>query len=96
MQAPDDGATPSYPALRRLIGRWEYRHLHASMALRFTGGGFQLGVGLVLVSLGRKAASRAEQRKCYRWAAAFLTFAALNLSGGLLDLAAARTAPPRT
>ncbi len=96
MHAPDDNTPPSRSGLKRLITPWEYRHLHASMAARFAGGGFQLGVGLVLLSLGRKAATDAERRKCYWWAAWFLMFAAGNFLGGLLDLTVARTAPPRT
>ncbi len=96
MRAPDDNTVPSRSVLRRLIRPWEYRHLQAAMAARFAGGGFQLGVGLVLLSLGRQAETDAERRKCYRWAAWFLASAALNLTGGLLDLTAARTAPPRT
>jgi low temperature requirement protein LtrA len=96
MHAPDDKTPPSRSVLRRLIRPREYRHLHAAMAARFAGGGFQLGVGLVLLSLGRQAGTDAERRKCYRWAAWFLVPAALNLTGGLLDLAAARTPPPRT
>jgi low temperature requirement protein LtrA len=96
MQAPDGKAPPPRSGLRRLIRPWEYRHLHAVMAAHFAGGGFQLGIGLVLVSLGRQAGTTAERRKCYRLAAWFLVPAALNFAGGLLDLAAARTAPPRT
>jgi low temperature requirement protein LtrA len=96
MQAPDDKTSPSRPVLRRLIRPWEYRHLHAAMAVRFTGGGFQLGLGLCLLSLGRQAGTEAERRKCYRWSAWFLASAALNLMGGLLDLTAARTGPPQS
>lgn len=96
MNPPDDKPPSSRPVLRRLIRPREYRHLQAAMALRFAGGGFQLGVGLVLVSLGRQAGTVAERRKCYWWATWFLIFATLNLTGGLLDLAAARTAPPQT
>jgi hypothetical protein len=86
MRAPDDKAPPARSGLGRLIRPREYRHPHAAMAARFAGGGFQLGVGLVLLSLGRQAGTDAERRKCYRWAAWFLTSAALNLTGGLLDL----------
>jgi hypothetical protein len=97
MHAPDDktSPSPSRSVLRRLIGPWEYRHLHAVMAARFAGGGFQLGVGLVLLSLGRQAGTDAERRKCYRWAAWFLVPAALNFTGGLLDLTAARSRSSR-
>jgi len=96
MHAAGDNTPPSRSGLKRLITPWEYRHLHASIAVRFAGGGFQLGIGLVLLSLGKKADTDAERRKCYRLAAWFLVPAAGNFLGGLLDLTVARTAPPRT
>jgi hypothetical protein len=96
MHAPGDNTLPSRSGLKRLMSPWEYRHPHASMAARFASGGFQLGVGLVLVSLGRKAETDAERRKCYRLAAWFLVPAAGNFLGGLLDLTVARTALRRT
>jgi hypothetical protein len=94
MRTPHDSAATAHPVLRRLISPWEYRHLHATMAVRFAGGGFQLGVGLVLVSLGNKADTDAERRKCYKIAAWFLAPAALNLLGGLIDLTVARDGSP--
>jgi hypothetical protein len=96
MHASDDDIAPARSGLTRLLSPWEYRHAHASMAMRFAGGGFQLGVGLVLVSLGRKAETDAERRKCYKFAAWFLVPAAANFLGGFLDLSVARTVPPRT
>jgi hypothetical protein len=96
MQAPDDNTTPSRSVLRRLIRPWEYRHLQAVANVRFAGGGFQLGVGLVLLSLGRQAGSAGERRKCYRWAAWFLGMSALQFAGGIMDVVAARSEPPRT
>jgi hypothetical protein len=96
MHEPGDTAPPARSGLQRLISPWEYRHIHASMAARFAGGGFQLGIGLVLVSLARKAETAAERRKYYRLAAWFLVPAAGNFLGGLLDLSVAPTLPPRT
>jgi hypothetical protein len=96
MHTPDDNTPPSRSILRRLISPWEYRHLQTAMAARFAGGGFQLGIGLVLLSLGNKAETDVERRKCYRLAAWFLVPAALNFVGGLLELTVARTEPPRT
>jgi hypothetical protein len=90
MHAPEDKAPPSRSMLRRLIRARDYRHPQAAMAARFAGGGFQLGIGLVLLSLGRQAGTDAERRKCYRWATWFLVPAALNLTGGILDLTADR------
>ena len=96
MHARDDRATPPRSGIRRLITPWEYRHLRGVMATRFAAGGFHLGVGLVLVSLGRRAGTDRERRKCYGWAAYFLAFAALQFSGGFLDMTADRSVPPRT
>lgn len=94
MNAPNDNTTPPRPGMRRLITPWEYRHLRAVTSVRFAAGGFHLGVGLVLLSLGRRAETGPERRKCFGWAAWFLVFAALQFSGGFLDMAVARSAPP--
>ena len=96
MRASDGNTSSSRPVLRRLISPWEYRHLRFASGVRFAGGGFNLGVGLVLVSLGRKAGTDRERRKCYGWAAWFLVFAALLFFGGSLDLTVARSASART
>jgi hypothetical protein len=94
MHVSDDDTTPSRSGLTRLMTRWEYQHPHASMAARFAGGGFQLGIGLALVSLGRKAETDAERRKCYTIAAWFLVPAVGNFFGGFLDMTVARATPP--
>ena len=94
MRTSKEGPAPSRSVLRRLIRPWEYRHLHAVANVRFAAGGFQLGVGLVLLSLGRRAGTGRDRRKCYGWAAWFLVNAALQFTGGLLDVTAARSAPP--
>ena len=54
------------------------RHLQGTANVRFAGGGFTLGVGLVLLSLGRKAETDQERRKCYGWSAFFLVDATLQ------------------
>jgi hypothetical protein len=106
MHAPSDNAAPkgvrgwwaSPPrsGMRRLISPLEYRHLHAFANVRFAAGGFQLAIGLVLLSLGRQAEADAERRKMYRLSAWFLVPAVGNFLGGYLDTYAARTAPPPT
>jgi hypothetical protein len=96
MPASGENATPSRSGLSRLISPWEYRHLHGFANLRFAAGGFQLGVGLVLLSLGRQAGTDPGRRKCYRWSAWFLVNAVLQFTGGFMDVAAARSKPPRT
>ncbi len=98
MHASDDGTTlsRSVAGMRRLIRPWEYRHRHAVAGVRFAAGGFNLGVGLVLLSLGRKAGTDRERRKCYVFAAWFLASAPLQFLGGYLDMTADRSEPPRT
>ncbi len=97
MHASDDGTTlsRSVAGMRRLIRPWEYRHRHAVAGVRFAAGGFNLGVGLVLLSLGRKAGNDRERRKCYGFAAWFLASAPLQFLGGYLDMTADRSEPPR-
>jgi hypothetical protein len=84
-----DNTSPPHSVMRRLIRPFEYRHLHAVGGVRLAAGGFQLGVGLVLVSLGRQARTDRERRKCYGWAAWFLGIAALQLLGGYMDMTVA-------
>ncbi|MGO8955925.1 MAG: hypothetical protein ACLQFR_00910 [Streptosporangiaceae bacterium] len=98
MHAPDDSTTPSrsVTVMRRLIGPWEYRHLRGVAGVRFAAGGFNLGIGLVLLSLGRSAGTDRERRKCYGLATWFLVSAALQTLGGYLDMTVDRVAPPRT
>jgi hypothetical protein len=95
MHAPGDSAPSSRSGLKR-SRRGSTGTFTPPWPRVFAGGGFQLGIGLVLISLGRKAETDAERRKCYRLAAWFLLPAAGNFMGGLLDLTVARTAPPRT
>ena len=98
MHALDDNTTPSrsVTGMRRLIRPWEYRHRRAVAGVRFAAGGFNLGIGLVLLSLGRSAGTDRERRKCYGLSAWFLVSAALQFLGGYLDMAVDRSAPPRT
>ena len=91
MQGSDASTSTSRTGFRRLIRPWEYRHAEAMANVRFATGGLQLGIGLVLLSLGRQAGTDQERRKCYRWAAWFLGMSALQLTGGVLDAAAARS-----
>jgi hypothetical protein len=87
---------PPRPGMQRLISPWEYRHLPAAANVRFTAAGFQLGLGLVLVSLARQADTDAERRKMFRLSACFLLPALGNLLGGYWYSTIARSAPPRT
>jgi hypothetical protein len=96
MHAPGDSATGLLSLMRRTMLPWEYRHLRAVASLRFAAGGFTLALGLVLVSLGRKAETNQDRRKCYGFAAWFLALAPLQFLGGYLDMKLARSAPPRS
>ena len=106
MNAPNDNtapkslrgwwASPPRPGLQRLISPWEYRHLGVSGVTRAAGGGFQLGIGLVLVSLGRSAGTDQERRKMYRLSAWFLVPAAANLAAGYWYTTIASSASART
>jgi hypothetical protein len=98
MHAPDDSTTSFslQSFMRRTMLPWEYRHLRAVASVRFAGGGFTLGVGLVLLSLGRKAEASQDRRKCYRYAGWFLVNAPLQFLGGYMDMKMARSEPPRT
>jgi hypothetical protein len=69
MHEPDDSTTGLLSLMRRTMLPWEYRHLRAVASLRFAAGGFTLALGLVLLSLGRKAETSQDRRKCYRFAA---------------------------
>ena len=82
--------------MRRLISPWEYRHLPLSGVTRAAAGGFQLGIGLVLLSLGRSAGTGQERRKMYRLSAWFLVPAAGNLAGGYWYITIANSASART
>jgi hypothetical protein len=88
--------SPPRSGLHRLISPWEYRHLAVSGATRAAAGGFSLGVGLVLLSLARKAETDQERRKMYRLSAWFLVPAAGNLAGGYWYAKIASSASGRT
>ena len=96
MAAPNEHTAFWESGMKRLIAPWERRHLHALAGVRFAAGGFHLGIGVVLLSLGRRAGTGRERRKCYGWAAWFLVMAVLLFSGGYWYMAVARSAPPRT
>ena len=99
MNAPNDNTaakglrgwwlSPPRPGMQRLISPWEYRHLRVS-------GVFQLGIGLVLLSLGRSAGTDQERHKMYRLSAWFLVPSAGNLAGGYWYITIASSASART
>jgi hypothetical protein len=88
--------SPLRSGMQRWISPWEYRHLGVSGITRAAGGGFQLGIGLVLLSLGRRAATDEERRKMYRLSAWFLVPAAGNLAAGYWYITIASSRSART
>ena len=106
MNAPNDNTaakglrgwwlSPPRPGTHRLISPWEYRHLSVCGVTRAAAGGFQLGIGLVLLSLGRSAGTDQERRKMYRLSAWFLVPAAGNLAAGYWYITIASSASTRT
>jgi hypothetical protein len=106
MNAPNDDSaakdlrewwlSPPRPGMQRFISPWEYRHLPFSGVTRAAAGGFQLGIGLVLLSLGRQAGTDRERRKMYRLSAWFLVPAAANLASGYWYATIVSSAPART
>ena len=106
MNVPNDDAaakglrewwlSPPRPGLQRFISPWEYRHLRVCGVTRAAAGGFQLGIGLVLLSLGRQAETDRERRKMYLLSALFLAPAAANLAAGYWYAAIASSAADQT
>ena len=88
--------SPPRPGMQRFISPWEYRHLPVSGVTRAAAGGFQLGIGLVLLSLGRQAGTDRERRKMYRLSAWFLVPAAANLASGFWYTTIVSSASART
>ena len=106
MNAPNDNTaakglrgwwlSPPRPGTHRLISPWEYRHLSVSGVTRAAAGGFQLGIGLVLLSLARQAETDRERRKMFVLSALFLVPAAGNLAAGYWYITIASSASTRT
>ena len=71
--------------MRRIIPRFEYRHLRGFGVTRIAGGSVQAAAGLICLAYG-----------VYGWAAFFLVLAALNLAGGYWYLTVTRSASART
>jgi hypothetical protein len=88
--------SPPRSGTHRLISPLEYRHLSVSGTTRVAGGGFQLGIGLVLLSLGRQAETDQERRKMYWLSGWFLAGAGLNLAAGSWYITIAGSAADRT
>ena len=85
MNAQNDNITPPRTGMRRIIPRFEYRHLRGFGVTRIAAGSVQAAAGLICLAYG-----------AYGWAAFFLVLAALNLAGGSWYLTVTRSASART
>ena len=81
MNAQDDNALPPRTGVRRLISRWEYRHLRAFARGRFAAAAGLAFFGVVILSTGS-----------YGWAGVFLVLAALQFAAACWDITIARSA----
>jgi hypothetical protein len=90
MNAQDDSTAPSRTGMRRLIPRFEFRHLRAMARVRIAAGTVLGGLGVITLAGG------SFTTKAVAWAAFFLVLAALQFSVGYWYLAIIRPAPPRT
>jgi len=90
MNAPNDNTAPSRTGMRRIIPRFEFRHLRGIARLRIAAGTVLAGLGVVTLVGG------AFTPKAIAWAAFFLALAALQFSVGYWYLAIVRSASPRT
>jgi hypothetical protein len=85
MNAQNDNTAPPRTGMRRLIPRFEFRHLRGFGVARIAGAAVQAAAGLVCLSYG-----------AYGWAALFLVLGALNLAGGIWYTTIVRSEPART
>ena len=72
--------------MRRLIPRWEYRHLRACGGARIAAGTVLGGLGVVTLSFGGNDA------KTYGWTAFWLVLGVLNFAFGYWEMT---IAPPK-
>jgi hypothetical protein len=90
MNAQDDNTAPSRTGMRRIIPRFEFRHLHGMARVRIAVG--TVGAGLSVITL----VGGSFTPKAVAWAAFFLVLAALQLSVGYWYLVIVRSAAPQT
>jgi hypothetical protein len=90
MNAQDDNIAPPRTGMRRIIPRFEFRHLHGVARARIAAGTVLVGLGVVTLYFG------GNDWKTYGWTAFFLVLAALQFSVGYWYLAIIRSAPPQT
>jgi hypothetical protein len=90
VNAQDDNTAPSRTGMRRIIPRFEFRHLHGMARVRIAVGVVGAGLGFITLVGGSFTA------EAIAWAAFFLVLAALQFSVGYWYLAIIRSARPRT
>lgn len=83
MDALNPTVAPSRTGMRRLIPRWEYRHLRACGGVRIAAGTVLGGLGAVTLAFGGNDA------KTYRWTAFWLLLGVLDFAFGYWELSIA-------
>jgi hypothetical protein len=86
MNAHDDNTALSRTGMRRIIPRFEFRHLYGMARVRIVAGTVLAGLGVITLVGG------SFQAKAIAWAAFFLAVAALQFSVGYWYLAIIRSA----
>ena len=76
MNAQDDNIAPPRTGMRRIIPRFEFRHLHGMARARIAAGTVLVGLGVVTLYFG------GNDWKTYGWTMAFLAAGAANLAFG--------------
>jgi len=84
MDALNPDVAPSRTGMRRLIPRWEYRHLRACGGTRVAAGLLLGGLGVVTLSFG------GSDTKTYGWTAFWLLLGGLDFAFGYWEMTIAR------
>ncbi len=90
MNLQSDHATSGRVGIRRVIPRWEFRHLRIWASLRIGGSAVLVGCSLLTLGFGGNDA------KTYAWALLFLAAALLSLAAGYWELTIAHSTTPRS
>jgi len=86
MNAQDDNTAPSRTGMRRIIPRFEFRHLHAMPRVRIGAGTVLVGLGVITLVGG------SFTTEAVGWTAFWLVLAAAQFSVGYWYLAIIRSA----
>ena len=86
MNAQEDSTAPSRTGMRRIIPRFEFRHLHAMARVRIGAGTVLVGLGVITLVGG------SFTTEAVGWTAFWLVLAAAQFSVGYWYLAIIRSA----